>query len=411
MSSWWQSRPVAITGLGVVGSTGCGVPALRTALEQGDTVFRHIEHDPRYHRRGASRWAATVDPAELGQWLAPLAARRMSPPSRYAVVAAKMALEQAGLQPGCEQLGNAAVIFATSYGPSSFTERLLDQIITESPTAASPMLFTESVANAPAAQVALAVSATGANLTLTQREAGALQAVARAAREVALGRSQIALAGGVEELNPLLHSVLDRFGALAANAPRPLARPFDRRRDGFVAGEGATVLVMERESSARQRGAAPLARFSLAGSAFDPSAPVTGWGRGSAALAASVRSTLERGGWRTDTIDRWVAGASGSRQGDRLEGDLINELYAGESRPAILAPKAVTGEVAPGQLAAAVLAAVGARFGPTPGFEQVDPRIGFAPHDGRELAAAERVLAVAPAAGGACSWLGLERAP
>ena len=66
----------------------------------------------------------------------------------------------------------AAVVLATAYGPSSVTEELEEQILLQGPEAASPALFAESVANAPAAQVARITGARGANLTVTAREAG-----------------------------------------------------------------------------------------------------------------------------------------------------------------------------------------------------------------------------------------------
>ena len=79
-------------------------------------------------------------------------------------------------------------------------------------------------------------------------------------------------------------------------------------------------------------------------------------------------------------------------------------------RPVVLAPKAVTGEYAGGQLAAAVLAAAGDAAWPTAGFGEADPELAVVPHDGSPLPAPRRVLASALAAGGAASWLVLEAA-
>src|SRR6185503_20252082 len=108
-------------------------------------------------------------------------------------------------------------------------------VFEQGPESASPFLFTESVANAPAAQIAIAVQAKGPNLTIVQGEAGALTAVGRGLAEVAAGRADRALVGSIQEMPSLLHALLGRFGALA----RPdgdggeVARPFDRRRAGF----------------------------------------------------------------------------------------------------------------------------------------------------------------------------------
>jgi hypothetical protein len=77
----------------------------------------------------------------------------------------------------------------------------------------------------------------------------------------------------------------------------------------------------------------------------------------------------------------------------------------GAALPPLLAPKASTGEYGGGFLAAAVLAAGAQEFGPTTGFERVDPELGLRPHDGRGLPRAEAVLVSSLAAGGAAAWL------
>jgi 3-oxoacyl-[acyl-carrier-protein] synthase II len=409
------SSPVLITGVGTVGAYGCGVENLRQALAAGTPCLSAVDLAAGYHRNGGARQAALVPPGCLREWLSPTEGRRMSPPSKLAVAAARMALRQADLGPAenpAEGLATAVVI-STAFGPSSYSEALLKQILFEGPEAASPFYFTESVANAPAAQIAIACRAQGPSVTVCQREAGPLLAFGQGAAAVAAGKVERALVGSVDEMSPLLHALLDRFGALSRG--EELGRPFDRHRDGFLAGEGASVLVLESEESARRSGTGqttrPLARVSAWGSAFDPSAPPTGWGSGHAGLARSLRRSLERAEIEPDGIDLVVSGGSGSRGGDRLEALWLRALWDDASLPAlppVLAPKAVTGEYGGGVLAAAVLAVLGAPFGPTAGFADPDPELGLVPHDGSELPPPSRVLVTSVAAGGAAAWLLLE---
>jgi 3-oxoacyl-(acyl-carrier-protein) synthase len=133
-----------------------------------------------------------------------------------------------------------------------------------------------------------------------------------------------------------------------------------------------------------------------------------GWGTGHAGLARSLRRSLERAGIPLERIDRIVTGASGSRSGDRVEALLLKEAWGNMPLPPVLAPKSVTGEYGGGFLGAAVLAAGGAPFGPTFGFEEPDPELGIVPHDGFPLAPPSTVLVTSVAAGGAASWLVLE---
>jgi 3-oxoacyl-(acyl-carrier-protein) synthase len=318
-----------------------------------------------------------------------------------------MAMADAGLE---SVPPDTAVVMATAYGAASVTERILRQLMLESPEAVSPALFTESVANAPAAQVALALEAKGANVTVTQREAGALIAIGSAAAAVRRGKASMALAGAVEELNPLIHSILDRFGALAPAGPdgTETARPFDRRRHGFIAGEGATLVTIETEEMARRRGATLLARLRMNASAFDPSAGPTGHGTGAETLAAALGDALGRAGLEPGSIDHIVSSASGSRGGDRLEAEVLRAVWGALPLPPILVPKAVTGEHGAGLLSGAVLATCGNPFGPTPGFEVQDPALGITPHDGRPLPPPRRLLITGLAAGGTAAWLVLE---
>jgi 3-oxoacyl-[acyl-carrier-protein] synthase II len=400
---------VAITGVGTIGSYGCGLPRLAEALLAGTPKMSEVERSAGYHLTEGARLAARITMEGLARWVTPSAARRMSPPSRLAVAAARMALEDAGLAEEAACV-STAIILATSFGASSFTEKLFRSILAEGPESASPFLFMESVANAPAGQAAIHCAATGLNVTIVQGEAGPLIAVGRGAAEVAEGRVSRALVGAVDELTPLVHAVLDRFGALAraSNGTPERARPFDRRRNGFLLSEGATVLVLERETTAVERGARIFARVVASGGAFDASASRVGWGRGSAVLGRGLLSVLSRAGRTPFEVDRIISGANGSIAGDRLEGCVLRTVWDRANLPPVLAPKGVTGEYGGGFLAATVLATQALEFGPTAGFAEPDPAIGVIPHRGGTLPAPRRVLATSLAAGGAAAWLLLE---
>ena len=404
---------VVVTGLGLVGAWGLGLEPLAAALLAGEPLAGPVDRGaaasvPPRAGRGVEVAARVPPDLSLEPWLSRREARRMSPPSRFAVAAGRMALGAAGLpvgpgagaDPPDPDLG---VVLATAYGASSFTQGMLDQAIDEEPDAMSPYLFMESVANAAAGQAAIHCRAGGPNETLCQREAGPPAAVGRGAALVAAGRARRVLAGAVEEITPLLLSVLDRFGALSA---RP--RPFDRRRDGFLAAEGSTLLLLEREDDARARGAEPLAAVRARGGAFDPTAPRNDWGRGGAAVAAAIARGLAREGLGPGDVDAVVSGASGARRGDRFEADLLRELFGPAGPPPVLAPKGVTGEYGGAYLAAALLALAGRPAGPAAGFSEPDPELGVVPHGGGAVPGVSRVLVTGSAAGGSAAWVILE---
>ncbi len=399
---------VVVTGIGTVGAFGAGCDALAAGLASGGPRLPTIEYPAGSRHPRAARRAALVDAAVLAPWLPAGAGRRMSAPSRFGVAAARMAFADAGLEPPANAL--TGCVLASAFGPTSFTEKLLRQILVDGPEMASPYFFTECVANAPAAQAAIAIGARGPNITVTGREAGPLIAFGRAARLVSSGKVARALAGTVEEMSPLLHCVLGRFRALAPPAAdgSETARPFDARRDGLVAAEGATVLVLEDAALAETRGTTVLARVAAAGNAFDPTATAAGWGHDADRLARALVRVLDRAGLAPHDIDVIVSGASGTRGGDLLEGRVLRAVWPA-SMPPVVVPKGSLGEYGGAYVAAAALLLRGAEPGPPGGFAEPDPALGIVPHPGGALGAPRRVLLTSVAPGGAAAWLVLER--
>lgn len=382
---------VVLTGAGSLGAAGPGLDAWAKAFGDGRPPT------------GAVGEVSTTD------WIPPMKARRMSPPTRYAVAAARMALDSAGLPVGDEPDPSLGVVLATAFGPGSYTQRLIDQLLDEGAAAASPALFTECVANAPAGQVAIQCSSAGPNYTLCNREVGGMLAAIRAAQDLDAGRADRMLAGMVDELPPLLIAILERYGALARPdaAGEIAARPFARRRDGFLAGEGATIGVFETSAAAAGRGARPWARVLGWGRAFDPSAGPAGWGRGDDVLAAALGRAFGRAGVDPGAVDLVVSGASGSVAGDRLEAAILHRVF-GDRIPTVVAPKSIAGEYGGGQLAAVALALRGDSIG-TAGFDDEAPDCRIRPARSAGLATGGILLATALAAGGGAAWLLLER--
>jgi len=397
------TRRAVVTGWGAVGPHGSGADALARAFAEGKPLARAIDRSEGFHDDAGSRLAASVGNTDLAAWLPPAQARRLGKPSRWAVAASRIALEEAGIRDLSGR--RVAVFLATAFGAVLFTEKLVRQLLDEGPEAAQPFYFSECVANAAAGQVAIALGAYGANVTVTQREAGPLIALAQGAHEIVEGRADVAVVGSADEMTPLLHAILDRYRA-TCRGEEESPRPFDRDRDGMLAGEGATMLVLERESDAIRRGGRPLARIAAAASGFDPTATMSDWGDGSAGLGRRLSVMLERAG----SIDAVVSGASGTRRGDRLEALVLRTAWGSEPLPPVLVPKAVVGEYAGGVLSGSILALAGAAFGPVTGFRTRDPELLIEPYDGSPRPRPERIVASSLAAGGAAAWAVLERA-
>ena len=113
---------VVVTGIGTIGAAGPGAPSLLDALRRGHIEPTEVDRSEGLHREGSARTAALIGSISTADWIPPLVARRMSMPSRYAVVAACMALADAGIDVPKDADASMGVTVATAFGPSSSTQ-------------------------------------------------------------------------------------------------------------------------------------------------------------------------------------------------------------------------------------------------------------------------------------------------
>lgn len=402
---------VVVSGVGTVGAHGTNLEALRRSLEGGLPVLTAVDRSEGFHRKTCATSAIRLKDGALHGLLSPRLARRMSPASRMAVAAAHLAVASAGCDAGSVAGSRTSVVLGTAFGTPDFTQRLLQQIRDTGPQSASPFYFMETVASAHAGQIALSLSVTGPNFTVSHREASGMLAVCKGVELIEAGLADRVLAGSVDEVTPLQHAILDAWGALARprRSGAGLARPFDRRRSGFLVGEGSTVLLLERADIAVSRGAPVLARVAATAKGNDPTAPRASWGTAGLRLGESFARRLASRGTPVESLGRVVSGASGAIAGDLAEGAFLRGLFAGGRVPDVLAPKAVTGEYGGAFLAAALLAMKDPDWGTARWFQEADPAIGVAPTGRPTRKFPGRLLVTTLAAGGAAVGLVLDR--
>ncbi len=375
---------VPISGAGVVAPGAIGLDSFRTLLAAGASAAVPVD---RFDTTGFyAHDAALVREFKARDFINPMKMRRMNGLSRFAVSAAKLALENAGADPG----RNTGVAMGTSFGPVQTSVDYMQEYVAKGAALAPPQLFAESVANAPGSHIAIESDLRGFNVTITQRESSALGAAMYAASQIVKGAVDAALVGGVEEVSEMTFSVLDRVRALSGSA----ARPFDRNRDGVLFGEGSAVLVLQ------PRAAKAYAYFSGFGMARDTTASISDWGDDHGAVVTAMRAAIEDAEIDLGEIDAIYASASGTVRGDALEARAIESLF-GESIPPVVATKALFGEYAAGgalQLTAAVIALDEQVVHASVGFEQGAFR--FEPTREYRAATLRHVLVNSVSAGG-----------
>ena len=355
---------VPITGVGVVAPGAIGVEAFRAQLAAGRTAVTEVET---FDTAGLSaKRAGLVLEFRPRDFIPMMKMRRMNGLSRLGMAAAKLAIEDSGVSLPAD----CGVAVGTAFGPVQTSVEYMHEYVEKGAALAPPQLFAESVANAPGSHIAIEWGLRGFNITITQRESSALAAAMYAAMQIAKGSVEAALIGGVEEVNDVLFSVLDRIGALAREVPglSEAARPFDLRRNGFVLGEGGAAMVAG--VGARK----PYAWLSGFGIARDTTASISDWGSDPGSIVSAMKGALEDAEIALEEVDAIYASANGSRRGDDLEERAIRALF-GDRIPPIVATKGFFGEYAAGgalQLAAALIALDGQSLPPSAGFEEGD---------------------------------------
>jgi len=373
---------IAISGIGIIAPDAIGLDAFRALLASGRSA-------------GAP---ARVRDFKARDFINPMKMRRMNNLSRFGVAAAKLALADAGVDPG----RNTGVALGTAFGPVQTSVDYMQEYVEKGAALAPPQLFAESVANAPGSHIAIESDFRGFNVTITQRESSALAAAMYAAAQVVKGSVDAALTGGVEEASEMTLSVLDRVGALSPTA----ARPFDAKRDGMSFGEGGAVLLLQ------PRAPKSYAFLSGFGMARDTTASISDWGDDHGAIVTAMRAAIDDAEIALSDVDAIYASANGSVRGDAVEGRAIEELF-GDRIPPVVATKGIFGEYAAGgalQLVAATIAVDEQSLHASAGFESGTFR--FTPNGERRACRLRHVLVNSVSAGGGvvCAVLSKEAA-
>lgn len=378
-------RRVWITGIGPITAIGTGRDAFRAGLRAGVSPVRRIDRfDPSPFR---SQVAAQIDDFDPAAWMPPKTARQLDRFSQFGLVAGRLALDDAGLRPG-EDGGAAAerigIYLGSALGGIAYAEEQHERYLERGIKAVAPNLALAVFGGAAPANLGIALGVRGPILSTANSCASGAVAIGEALGAIRAGDIDAAIAGGAEvPLSPLAFGAFDIIRALSDSRNDDAAhacRPFDAGRDGFVMGEGATLLVLEAEDVARARGAEPFAEVMGYAATSDAFHMVQPRADGREAGRAAVEA-LADAGVGPDEIDWVSAHASSTPLGDIAEARAI-ALALGERAATVpvSGTKALYGHPlgASGAIEAAICA-LAIRDGWVPGsanLEVVDPDVG-----------------------------------
>ena len=343
MTSAAACRPgdVVITGLGTVNPLGGDVDSTWSVLRQSTCAIRPLEHDwvEAYDLPVRIGAPLAVDPADL---LPPRQLRRLDRASQCALLAARQAWEQAGAPQLAAQ--RLAVSVSPGMGPVLSVMEAWDTLRDKGPRRVLPTAVPALMPNAPAAAVGIELGAHGGIHAPVSACASGAEAIAYGADLIALGRADVVVAGGTDSaLHPMTVAAFGAMRALSTrnDDPQTASRPFAPDRDGFVLGEGAGLLVLERAAHATARGAqvlAVLAGSGVTADAYDVARPEPS----GAEQERALRLALDRAGLDAGAVGHVNAHATSTPAGDVVEAGVLARTVPSA---AVSATKSATGHL------------------------------------------------------------------
>ncbi len=390
-------RTAAVTGIGVVAPGGVGTHAFWSLLTEGRTATRSLSlFDAAGFR---SRVAAECDFDPIASGLTAGEADRMDRATQFAIVSALEAVADSGLDLSALAPERIGASIGSAVG---CTMRLEEHYVRTTdrgrnwlvdPARAVPFLYDYLVPSSIVRDVAWKVGAEGPVALVSTGCTSGLDAVGHGAQLIEEGSADVVIAGATEApISPISSACFDAIRATTPNndEPESASRPFDKRRNGFVLGEGSAVLVLEDEEAARRRGAhiyCTVAGFARRGNAYH----MTGLRPDGREMAEAITNALHRARLDRSDVDYVNAHGSGTKQNDRHEtaalkrslGERAYEIPVSSIKSMIGHSLGAIGAI---ELAACALAIEHRTVPPTANLEVADPEcdLDYVPKVARE---------------------------
>ena len=374
---------VVITGLGVVSSIGIGVSEFwKTALAGRSGVSAIPSLDPFPLKEYRSQVAGQVHNFSPEQYLPTSQSNRVDRYAQFALVATKEAIADAALVMAKESPHRVGVMVGAGMGGMVMGEREITQLFkTHRPNRVHPNFIPTITLNSASGIVAMAHGAKGPNLTISTACSSSAHALGQALQCIRTGQADVVIAVGADaSITPLVFAGFCSLRALSSefnDRPEQASRPFDRRRDGFVMGEGAGALIVESLAHAKKRKAriyAELAGYAATSEAYHMVIPR----EDGEEVAVTMKLALDSADMTPTQVDYINAHATSTSIGDAVEVKAIKHLFKNRAdKIAISATKSLIGHTlgAAGALGAvaSTLTIHTGQIHPTANYDDPDP--------------------------------------
>ena len=341
-----MSRRIVITGAGLLSSVGIGTEETWAALLNGQngigpiTAFDASDFN--------CRIAGQINNFDPLNYIDKRESRRMGRFIQFAIAASEFAVKAADLKVSSDQAERVGVYIGSGIGGFEIIEREHKNFLEKGPTRISPFFIPATIVNLASGYVSIRTGAKGPNSATATACATGTHAIGDSFRIIQRGEADVMICGGAEAcITPM---GIGGFAAMRAlsqhnDEPQKACRPWDARRDGFIVGEGAGILVLEELEWARQRGAPILAEvtgYGMSGDAYHITAPSED---GDGAFRVMVNA-LADAGLQPDQIDYINAHGTSTIVGDKIEATAIKRCFGEHARKvAVSSTKSMTGHL------------------------------------------------------------------
>jgi beta-ketoacyl-acyl-carrier-protein synthase II len=340
---------VVVTGLGPVSSVGVGAEDFWQGIVSGRSGVKPVKRIPE-HLRPSCKIAAEMYDFDPLQYMDHKAAKRTDRFIQLAIASSKLACENAKLDMTVEDATRVGVSFGSAAGGFQSIEDQFHVLMEKGPGRCSPFTVPMLIVNMPAGWLSIVHGAKGPNTCAVTACATSAHSIGDAYRIIERGEADVMFAGGSEA--PIASLVMAGFSAARTlstrnDTPEKASSPFDKKRDGFVMGEGAATLILESLSHAKARGAnifAEIVGFGSTGDAHDIVQPCAD-GQGAARAMAIA---LSQANLKPEDVDYVNAHGTSTPLGDVAETNAIKLVFgehATSHKLAVSSTKSMTGHL------------------------------------------------------------------
>ena len=323
-----MNKRIVITGIGVLASNKIGREEFWKALQEGVSGIKPVTLFDTGNLR--SKMAGEIKDFNPETILGPKGLRNMDRATKLALTASKLAFDDAGIENPIseEQTDEFGVSLGSTMGSVWSISEFDKEALRDGPRSVNPALFPNTVINSPASQISIRFNIQGFNSTVSTSFCASPDAIYYAINMISLYDYKVVLAGGVEELCEQTYKGFYKIGHLAGSrtGKDELDCPFDKRRNGILFGEGASIFVLEELKSAKSRGAKIYAELLGYGTSFDPDSRNIYSPRAKGASRA-IRACLEDAKINMSEVGYVSASANSTLDCDAMEAVALKEVF------------------------------------------------------------------------------------